>query len=81
METKVYESRRQVTLKDGTVKEYITRSKYTPKGLKEVKKSDIIEILRHVDNRQNLKIIKEFISQFDERNQQPAENPRDPERN
>lgn len=79
METKVYESKRLVTLKNGTVKEYITRSKYTPKGVKEARKRDILDIIKHIDNRQNLKIIKEFISQFDERNQQPAENPRNDE--
>jgi hypothetical protein len=77
MEVKVYESKRRVTLKDGTVKEYTTRRKYTPKGVKEAKKSDIIDILKRIDDRQSLIEIKEFILKYDREKRQLAENPSD----
>jgi hypothetical protein len=76
MEAKVYESKRRVTLKDGTVREYISRRKYTPKGAKEVKKGDIIDTLKRIDDKQSLKEIKEFIDKYDRKPAivEPAEN-------
>jgi hypothetical protein len=61
MEERVYESKRQVTLKDGTIREYTTRSTYKPKGVKEARKGDIIDLIKQINDREKLKKIKEFI--------------------
>jgi hypothetical protein len=60
MEAKIYESKRRVTLKDGTVREYTNRRVYTPKN-KEVKKSEITDLIRRIDDQIKLKSIKEYI--------------------
>jgi hypothetical protein len=74
METRVYEGIRNVTLKDGTVKQYKTRKVYTVKPKKEVTKTDLCKKLLKVDNIDKLKRIKEIIEEpEDERQNNPDE--------
>jgi len=57
MDTKVYESKRQVTLKDGTVREYTTHRRYTPKQ-KEVQRTEIYKRVHSCDTETLLEIKK-----------------------
>lgn len=64
MDTKVYESTRKVTLKDGTIREYKTRSSYTPKPKRDKFKSEIAILLKSIENKEKLQQIKEFIEKI-----------------
>jgi hypothetical protein len=57
---KTYEYTAKYTKKDGTVVEYKTKKKYVKKG-KEVKKGDVITLIKFIDDQQQLKQIKEFV--------------------
>lgn len=61
MDVKVYESKRKVTLKDGTVREYISKSTYVPKEKRPAIKSEIADLIKRIDDRDKLKLIKQAI--------------------
>lgn len=74
MEPIIYESKRIITLKNGTQKEYINRKKYIPKREKGYTRADIVKELQSIEDRELLKEIKQFIvnskQQYGERKQQ-----------
>jgi hypothetical protein len=79
MEAKVYAYQKKHVRADGSVTYYNNKAKYVP--VDKFKKSKILNVIKKIEDKETLEEIYRFISQFDERNQQPAENPRDPERN
>lgn len=63
MEDRIYITRKKVTLSDGTIKEYTSRSKYTPKK-KEINKTDLYKRLLKVDDINTLRRIKGILDEL-----------------
>lgn len=64
MDIKVYTQQKKYTLADGTVKYCQSFSTYKPKGIKDAKKTDIIDSIRKIDDRDKLRQIKKFIEEL-----------------
>lgn len=70
MDTRVYESKRSVTLKNGTVKEYVSKSTYNPRPKRDTFKTDIAAIIKRIDDKEKLKRIKEFLLEIENDHQE-----------
>lgn len=64
MDEKVYESKRTVTLKDGTIREYKTIRRYTPKR-KEVSKTEIYKRILQIEDIELLKKVKQLLDDYE----------------
>lgn len=60
---KVYEYTTKYTKKDGTIVEYKSKKKYVAKA-KEVKKSDIVNSIKFIDDQEKLKQIKTLVDKL-----------------
>lgn len=71
---KEYEYVKRVILKDGTIKEYKSKKKYTP--VIKVKKSKLLETIRSITNENSLRKIETLVNEILE-NERLTETPSD----